>query len=377
MNLENIREQIDEIDNQLIALFKQRMEAVTEVAKYKKENNLPVFSRKREREILNRISLLTGEDMAVYARTLYNTIFDISRSYETKKINDVSNTVKKIKHVIETTDKVLPSTATVACQGTEGAYSEEATGKLFANPSVMYFEKFKGVFEAVRQGVCRYGVLPIENSVHGSVSEVIDLMAEYDFNIVKSAKVQINHVLLAKSDTTEIKEIFSHRQAIGQCEKYLKSLEGVKITVVENTAVAAKMVAESDRRDVASISSPACADIYGLKIINSNIKDSDNNYTRFICISRDMEIYPGADKITVMLRLQHQPGSLYNLIAKFASVGVNLTKIESRPIAGLDFEFMFLLDMNVSVYSGEFMSLITELENSSSGFRFLGAYTEN
>ncbi len=377
MDLGNIREQIDEIDNQIISLFKKRMEAVTEVAKYKKENNLPVFSRKREREILNRISLLTGEEMAVYARTLYNTIFDISRSYETKKINDVSETVKKIEAVIAATDKRLPSAATVACQGTEGAYSEEATGKLFANPSVMYFDDFKGVFEAVNHGVCRYGVLPIENSVHGSVSEVIDLMAEYDFNIVKSAKVQINHVLLTKKGAKEIKEIFSHRQAIGQCEKYLKSLEGVKVTVVQNTAVAARMVAESDRDDVASISSPACAEIYGLQIVNSNIKDSDNNYTRFICISKNMEIYPGADKITVMLKLQHQPGSLYNLIAKFASVGVNLTKIESRPIPGLDFEFMFLLDMNVSVYSEEFLALITELENSSSGFRFLGAYTEN
>ncbi len=377
MDLGNIREQIDEIDNQIIALFKKRMEAVTNVAIYKKENNLPVFSRKREREILNRISLLTGEEMAVYARTLYNTIFDISRSYETKKINDVSETVKKIEAVIESTGKMLPSAATVACQGTEGAYSEEATGKLFANPSVMYFDDFKGVFEAVKHGVCRYGVLPIENSVHGSVSEVIDLMAQYDFNIVRSAKVQINHVLLAKKGTKEIKEIFSHRQAIGQCERYLKSLEGVKVTVVQNTAVAARMVAESDRDDVASISSPACAEIYGLNIMNSNIKDSDNNYTRFICISKNMEIYPGADKITVMLKLQHQPGSLYNLIAKFASVGVNLTKIESRPIPGLDFEFMFLLDMNVSVYSEEFMALVADLESSSSDFRFLGAYTEH
>ena len=374
MDLGNIREQIDEIDNQIISLFKKRMEAVTNVAIYKKENNLPVFSRKREREILNRISLLTGEEMAVYARTLYNTIFDISRSYETKKINDISETVKRIESVIESTDKMLPSTATVACQGTEGAYSEEATGKLFANPSVMYFESFKGVFEAVKNGVCRYGVLPIENSVHGSVSEVIDLMAEYDFNIVRSAKVQINHVLLAKKGTKEIKEIFSHRQAIGQCDRYL---DGVKVTVVQNTAVAARMVAESNRNDVASISSPACAEIYGLNIMNSNIKDSDNNYTRFICISKNMEIYPGADKITVMLKLQHQPGSLYNLIAKFASVGVNLTKIESRPIPGLDFEFMFLLDMNVSVYSEEFMALVADLESSSSDFRFLGAYTEN
>lgn len=377
MDLSNIREQIDDIDNQLVALFTKRMKTVGKVAEYKKQNNMPVFHSGREREILNRISLLVDDDMEVYARMLYNTLFDISRSYQTKRISELSETAKKIAGAIETTEKILPASATVACQGTEGAYSQSATEKLFSNPSVMYFNNFRGVFEAVKSGVCRYGILPVENSIHGSVTEVIDLMAEYDFNIVKSTKIQINHVLLAKPGTKEIKEIFSHRQAIGQCEKYLKSLKDVKITVVENTAIAAKMVAESNRDDVASISSAKCAEIYGLQIINSNIKDSDNNYTRFICISKDMEIYPGANKITVMVRLAHQPGSLYNLISKFAAVGVNLTKIESRPICGLDFEFMFLLDMNMSVYSEELLSLLTELENSTAGFTFLGAYTEN
>ena len=377
MDLSNIREQIDNIDNQLIALFAKRMETVAEVAEYKKQNNMPVFHSGREREILNRISLLVDDDMSVYARMLYNTLFDISRSYQTKRISGLSETAKRIADAIENTEKILPASATVACQGTEGAYSQAATEKLFSNPSVMYFNNFRGVFEAVKSGVCRYGVLPVENSIHGSVTEVVDLMAEYDFNIVKSTKTQINHVLLVKPGTKEIKEIFSHRQAIGQCEKYLKSLDGVKITVVKNTAVAAKMVAESNRDDVASISSAKCAEIYGLQIINSNIKDSDNNYTRFICISKNMEIYPGANKITVMVRLAHQPGRLYNLISKFAAVGVNLTKIESRPICGLDFEFRFLLDMNMSVYSEELLSLLTELENSTAGFTFLGAYTEN
>ena len=137
------------------------------------------------------------------------------------------------------------------------------------------------------------------------------------------------------------------------------------------------MVAESDRDDVASISSELCAELYGLRVIKSGIADSDNNYTRFVVISKEPEIYPGADKITVMLRLKHEPGSLYRLISKFSAVGVNLTKIESRPICGLDFEFRFLLDMNASVYSEDFLNLITELENASEDFAFLGAYTEN
>ncbi len=377
MDMSQLRNQIDEIDDKIVELFKERMEIVTGVAEYKKQNNMPIFHRGRERDIINRVTKQVPHEMAVYTKTLYNTLFEVSRAYQSKKINDTSELAEKIKESLETTPKIIPQNAIVACQGTEGAYSEQAAEKLFSNPSVMYFNNFRGVFEAVNEGMCKYGVLPVENSIHGSVTEVIDLMSEYDFNIVHSVKIQINHVLLAKKGTKEIKEIFSHRQGIGQCEKYLKTLKGVKITPVENTAVAAKMVAESERDDVASISSPLCGELYGLQIVKSNIKDSDNNYTRFICISKDMEVYPGADRMTVMLKLKHEPGSLYNLISKFAAVGVNLTKIESRPICGLDFEFMFLLDMNISVYSDEIISLLTDLENTTDGFVFMGAYSEN
>lgn len=377
MNLDESRRRIDDIDNSLIKLFEERMNIVKDIAAYKKQKNMPVFHRGRERDIINRLSLQISPEMRVYTKMLYNTIFEISRSYQSKMLEEMSKTAKKIKASLEKDLKLLPQNAIVACQGTEGAYSQIAAERVFSNPSVIYFNNFKGVFEAVKQGMCNYGVLPIENSIHGSVSEVSDLMCEYGFFEVKGVRVQINHVLLAKKNTKEIHEIFSHSQAIGQCERFLKDLKGVKITVVENTAVAAKMVAESERDDVASISSELCAELYGLNVIKSGIADSDNNYTRFAVISSKPEIYPGADKISVMLRLKHEPGSLYRIISKFSTVGVNLTKIESRPICGLDFEFRFLLDMNTSVYSEDFLNLITELENASEDFAFLGAYTEN
>ncbi len=377
MNLEESRKRIDDIDDSLIKLFEERMEIVSDIAAYKKENDMPIFHRGRERDIINRLSSEINPEMRVYTKMLYNTIFEISRSYQSKKLVKMSKTAEKIKNSLEKELKLLPQSASVACQGTEGAYSQIAAERAFSNPSVMYFNNFRGVFEAIKQGMCSYGVLPVENSIHGSVSEVSDLMCEYGCFAVKGIRVQINHVLLAKKNTEEIHEIFSHSQALGQCEQFLKSLKNVKITVVENTAVAAKMVAESDRDDVASISSELCAELYGLRVIKSGIADSDNNYTRFVVISKEPEIYPGADKITVMLRLKHEPGSLYRLISKFSAVGVNLTKIESRPICGLDFEFRFLLDMNASVYSEDFLNLITELENASEDFAFLGAYTEN
>ncbi len=377
MNLEESRKRIDDIDDSLIKLFEERMEIVSDIAAYKKENDMPIFHRGRERDIINRLSSEINPEMRVYTKMLYNTIFEISRSYQSKKLVKMSKTAEKIKNSLEKELKLLPQSASVACQGTEGAYSQIAAERAFSNPSVMYFNNFRGVFEAIKQGMCSYGVVPVENSIHGSVSEVSDLMCEYGCFAVKGIRVQINHVLLAKKNTEEIHEIFSHSQALGQCEQFLKSLKNVKITVVENTAVAAKMVAESDRDDVASISSELCAELYGLRVIKSGIADSDNNYTRFVVISKEPEIYPGADKITVMLRLKHEPGSLYRLISKFSAVGVNLTKIESRPICGLDFEFRFLLDMNASVYSEDFLNLITELENASEDFAFLGAYTEN
>ena len=194
--------------------------------------------------------------------------------------------------------------------------------------------------------------------------------------MVKTAKIQINHILASKSAGGQITEILSHPQAIGQCDKFLKSLDSVTITPWENTALAAEYVANSDRCDLAAICSRECAQLNGLHIINDNIVDSDNNYTRFICISKEPEIYPGADKISFVITLPHTSGSLYSVISKFAAAGINLTKIESRPIPGRDFEFEFYFEMEASVYSDELYAVLSEMENSEEKFKFFGCYRE-
>jgi len=376
MKIEDLRKEIDAIDDQLIALFEKRMKTAKSIAEVKAKDGLSVTNREREREIINNLTTKVSPDLSVYTKILYNTLFDISKSYQSKQMSTTSELADKINYALENTPKMLPQTATIACQGTEGAYSQQACEKFFYSPSIMYFNNFRGVFDAVNHGMCKYGILPVENSVYGSVTQVVDLMKEYDFYIVKSAKIQVHHALLKKKGTKEIKEIFSHNQAIGQCDKYLKSLKNVKITVCENTAEAAKMVAQSDRDDIAAIASPVCAELYNLEIASDNINNSENNYTRFILISKNLEIYPGADKISFSISVSHKPGSLYNLISKFASVGINLTKIESRPIPGKDFEFMFYFEMSVSVYSDELTALLNEFENSPEQFCFLGSYTE-
>ena len=375
MELEKIRKEIDETDSELIKLFEKRMRSAEKVAEYKAEKGLMIMNTAREREITDRVTKAVSPELAIYAKTLYNTLFDVSCSYQCSKIYKNSPLSEKIKLTLEETEKDLPSSATVAFQGTEGSYSQAACEKLFALPTEMYFNDFKGVFDAVGSGMCRYGVLPFENSVYGSVTEVVDLLGEYGFSIVKSVKTQICHALLAKPGHGEIKEVISHTQALGQCADYLKKL-GVKITACENTAIAAKTVAQSERDDIAAIASPVCADIYGLEIVKDGIADSDNNYTRFVCISKKPEIYRGANKISVITTLSHKPGALYELISKFAAAGINLTKIESRPIPGKDFEFKFYLEMAVSVYSKELISVLSEMSALNSEFKFLGAYSE-
>lgn len=376
MNLEEARQKIDSVDKELVKLFKERMEAVCDVARYKKENGMPIYNGQREREVINKVVAELPEELALYAKVLYNTLFSVSRGYQTKMIDGTSQIVDKIKKALESTDNMMPLSAVVACQGTEGAYSQKACEKLFANPSVMYFDTFKGVLDAVSMGMCRYGILPLENSVQGTVTEVYDLLSSYDFSIVRVAKIQINHVLAAKKKDAKIKEIYSHRQAIGQCDKYLKTLSGVTVTQYDNTAMAAEMVANSDKDDIACICSKECAQIYGLHVIDDNIIDSDNNYTRFICISKEPEIYPGADKISFVVTLPHTAGSLYGVMSKFAAAGINLTKIESRPIPGRDFEFEFYFEVEASVYSEELYAVLSEMENSDEKFKFFGCYRE-
>jgi chorismate mutase/prephenate dehydratase len=204
-------------------------------------------------------------------------------------------------------------------------------------------------------------------------------MKAHKFYIVKSLRVSVNHNLVVNKDTEmkDIREIFSHEQALSQCKKYLEKFPLAKITACPNTAVAAKMLAESGRHDAAALSSRECADIYGLKLLQTNVQDSDNNYTRFILIAKDMEFYTGANKISIMTTLpQNTPGSLNKLLAKFANLGINLTKLESRPIVGSSFEFMFYFDFECDIRDKGVQNLLAELDNSTEQFTFLGAYSE-
>lgn len=378
MDLLELRGEMDKIDNELVRLFGQRMDIAAQIADYKKEHSIPILAPIREREKLQDVSEKAGSDMANYTRVLYSMLFELSRSYQSKRNTDTSPLYQQITKSIASTPNLFPQAPMVACQGVEGAYSQIACEKIFKNPFIMYFKNFDGVFTAIEQGLCQYGILPIENSTAGSVKVVYDLMIRHNFSIVRTFRLKVDHNLLVNPGTklTDIKEIYSHEQAINQCTIFLKTLPGVKITTVENTAVAASMVTNSGRTDVAALSSRACAELYGLVNLVSSVQDEGNNRTRFICISKNLEIYPGSDKTSIMMILSHKPGALYKVLARLYVLGINVTKLESRPIPDRDFEFMFYFDLETSIYSEEFVQLMCELDELCEEFKYLGSYSE-
>ena len=374
MELSEIRTRIDAVDDQLLKLFLERMELTEEVAAYKNEHHLPILNKQREREILAKVTAKAG-DKERYAYHLYSTLFELARSRQAELVDLPTRVAERVEKSLAAGGPVFPQTGLVACQGVEGAYSEPACERLFKRPSTFFFSSFEAVFSAIEKGLCRYGVLPLENSTAGSVNAVYDLMTQHNFRIVRSVRIKVDHNLLANpgAKLENIREIYSHEQAISQCAHFLQGLPNVKAIRCENTAVAARMVAESGRDDVAALSSRACRELYGLDCLAASVQDQGNNFTRFICIAKNLEIYPGADRTSLMMVLPHHPGSLYKVLSRFNALGVNMNKLESRPMPDRNFEFMFYFDLETSVYAPQFTQLMAELCEE---FTYLGSYSE-
>ncbi len=378
MDLNEIREKINATDDEIKSLYLKRMELVKQVAEYKKQSGKAVNDPYREKKILLRVTDGEPEDMQIYLKRVFDTLFETSKSYQSLNTVNSSPVVDKINGALLSGVKEFSARARVACQGVEGAYSGIAAERLFELADISFFKSFDAVFNAVENGFCKYGVLPIENSYAGSVNQVYDLMKEHKFYIVRSIRLPINHCLVAKQGAKieDIKEICSHEQAISQCRKYLEKFPTATVNVCANTAVAARLVSETDRTDICAIASKESAERYGLKVLQHGIQDVGGNYTRFILITKDLEIYKGAKKISIMTTLSHTPGSLNKLLSKFSNVGINLTKLESRPITGSDFEFMFYFDFECDIAKKSTQSLLAELDLSAEQFTFLGAYDE-
>ena len=275
--------------------------------------------------------------------------------------------------------ETFPTEGRVACQGVKGAYSQQAANRMFAKSMPMFFKTFSGVIEAVKSGMVDYGILPIENNSYGSVRATYQLLKNAGVYIIRAERILIRHQLLVKPGTNlaDVTSIRSHEQALGQCSHFLKKIEDqAAIIPVLNTAMAARYVSESEDKGAAAIASPEAAEIYGLQALSTRVSDSDNNYTRFVCISKEPKIYPGSNRISMILSVPHEPGSLYNIIGKFAKRGINITKLESSPIVGRNFEFRFYIDADASCASPDVRVMLDELRNECPEYVFLGNYSE-
>ena len=377
MDLSELRARIDVVNDEILNLFLERMDLVEQIGDYKKAHGLPVRNRQREREILATISAKAG-DRDRFAYHLFSTIIKLACARESEQLCGPSRVEAQVKAALDNGHDVFPKTGLIACQGVEGANSQIACDRLFPRGNIVYFKSFAGVVNAVENGLCQFGVLPIENSSNGSVRAVYQLLQDHRLSIVRSIRMCIRHELLALpgSHIEDITEIYSHEQAIGQCSKYLQSLNGVRVIPCANTAIAAQMVAQSKNPHAAAISSHPCAELYGLKCINDRIQDSENNYTRFFCVAKEPAIYAGANRIKLVISCDNSPGALYDILSKLAIYDINMTKLESCPVTGRNFEFIFFLELEASVKEPGVLAMLAEMERSCQDFQFLGNYSE-
>lgn len=370
MDLQQLRDRIDETDSKILSLFMDRMDLCRGVADYKKEHNMPVFQGNREQQVIDRIKALTGDpELENGTAALFTTIMDISKILQNRTILEGSP-----DYLCPPTE--LDTAVKIGCQGTSGANSETATRMIFGDSDITYYRTFEDVFQAVQSGELDYGVLPVHNSTAGSVDSTYDLMAKYFVYIVKEVTVEINHCLAAKTDIplSEIKRVYSHPQALAQCSEFI-SENSLKTAEYGNTATAAEKIAKSDpSENLAAVCSVECAEKLGLEIIARDIADVSVNRTKFVCLSKNMQADPEADTISVMLKIPHTEGSLYRLLTKFYVNGMNLLRIESRPIKDGSFDVLFYLDFSGKITDPKVKATLRDLEENLEYFRILGTF---
>ncbi len=375
MNLQDIRVEIDRIDEEIIALFQKRMECSRQVAEYKLANSIPIFNPEREAVVLDRVEERAGT-YGSSARQLYATMMELSRALQ----HDLLGSGSELKNRIGSAETKVPydsSDLKIACFGVSGTYANRAANIVFPHADPSFCPSFHEVFEAVLDGEADFGVVPIENSSAGSVTDVYDLMLQYRFSIAAAVDIPINHCLAVRKGVKleNLTTVYSHQQALSQCSHFLTA-HHLRKQAYLSTAAAAKMVAESEDRSIAAICSERAAEEYGLDILLQGFQDNPNNKTRFIIISKKLYIEENADKISLCFSLPHVTGSLYSTLCRFAADGLNLTKLESRPVAGTDFEYLFYLDFTGSVRTPKTLALLCALSDELTEFSFLGNYIE-
>jgi chorismate mutase/prephenate dehydratase len=377
MELNELRDRVDQINDQMLQLFLERMECAEQIASYKADHHLPILNRQRERTILSDMAEKAG-DKERYAYQLFSKLLELSRARQAEVLQADTQIGVQIQKLLASEEACFPQTGRVACSGVEGGNSQVACDRLFPRGNLVFVKNFEAVFQAVDAGLCEYGVVPIENSSNGSIRSVYELLQSHPFTVVRSTRLCIRHELLALPgvEMKDIREVYSHEQALGQCSHFLNKLDNVRIIPCENTAEAAKSIAESGNRHAAAIAAHSCAELYGLHCMNDAIQDNANNYTRFICIRKKPTLYAGSNHVSLIISCENRPGELYEVLARFAALGLNMTKLESCPVSGSNFEFFFFVDIEANLHDKSVVAMLEDLERNCKSVQLLGNYSE-
>ena len=380
--LKQYRDQIDTIDRQLAELFQQRMDVADRVGRYKLARNMPVLDAKREQEVLSaKKELARDEGMAADLGDLFEHIMAISRRRQRKLVKEDGTEVGYVRCKDAMTAARTPvADPTVAYQGVPGAYSEMACIRFFGDGvQSVGLERFEDVFEALKRGEADYAVLPIENSTSGAIRQVYDLMTQYEYYIVGETTVRVEHCLMAPKGATPdtITHVYSHEQGLFQSDRFLADHPDWVQVPCADTAGAGRYVSETGDVTKAAICSERAAALYGLDILVRGTNHNTNNTTRFVVVSPVMELREGADKISTVFSLPHEAGSLYRIMTIFAGNGLNMTRLESRPMPEHSWEYMFFLDFLGNLNAPEMDGILRELAQTAENFRVLGNFVSN
>lgn len=383
--LDSLRGEIDKIDKELTELFEKRVEIILKIADYKKQNNIPILSKEREEEVIERNEkYLKNKALKSYHGEFFENIMSISRKIQARKIFDYNMDLEddrkgKLEYIVSRSGACSPKrdNIKVGFQGVHGSFSQEALTKYFgSNVKTLNVKEFEDVFKALSSNEIDYGVLPIENSSTGGIADVYDLLRKYGFFIVGERIIKVSHNLLGikGAKIEDIKEVYSHTQALQQSREFFRSYPDMKLVPYSNTAASAKYIKMENKKEKAAIASKKAAKIYDLDILKADINYNKHNYTRFIVIGKNLELGENYDKISIVLSLPHKAGALYNILSIFAEYNLNLLKIESRPIVDKSFEYFFYIDFEGNLERQLVKEALIDVRNNSYDFKLLGNY---
>ncbi len=374
MDLLELREQIDAIDQQIVSLYEQRMEICSRVAEYKIETGKKVFDRQREMEKLAKVKSLTHNEFNSHGvEELFEQIMSMSRKLQYQLLAQ-HGSMGKLPFI--GVDELETKRARVVFQGAEGAYSQAAMIQYFGEQiQSFHVDTFRDAMSAIDEGSADFAVLPIENSTAGMVSEIYDLLVEFENYIVGEQIMQINHCLLGVpgAEIEDIQTVYSHPQSLMQSSRYLAAHDWRQISM-QNNAFAAKKVADEQDKSQAAIASEYAAKVYGLKVLQRGVNQEEDNSTRFIIVTNQKIFRKDAGKVSICFELPHQSGSLYHMLSHFIYNNLNLCKIESRPIEDRNWEYRFFIDFEGNLADSAVKNALRGLRDEARNMKILGNY---